>query len=235
MDKLESLDGEITALSELRQLVDDFLQKMLSTGIKKISAITLLYEETEKRLVPVGENRPLTFKRYSEISREALRLHDVRIVRFPVMRVLTSNMKNGEKAVLDADNMQNLFAVYGFIPDPGLRNCFYLRKPNDEWIMMAKIPDGFINISPYIDELFKGGLFAVASSFMEDMDESFALLKEWISGNEYFELDTDEYGALNRDEMIEEILPWDIAQQLNRYQQDVFIPVRIKNKGDNIK
>lgn len=50
VDKLESLDGEITALSELRHVVDDFLHKMLMSGIKKISAITLLYEETEKRL-----------------------------------------------------------------------------------------------------------------------------------------------------------------------------------------
>jgi hypothetical protein len=50
VDKLESLDTEISALSELRQLVDDFLHKMLMSGIKKIFAITLLYEETEKRL-----------------------------------------------------------------------------------------------------------------------------------------------------------------------------------------
>jgi hypothetical protein len=207
---------------------------MLSTGIKRISAITLLYEEAEKRLTTDGEKQPLTFKRLSEISREALRLRDVRIVRLPVMRVLTSKMKDGQKMTLDADNMQNLFLAYGIIPDPGLRNCFYLRKPNDEWIMMAKIQDDFINSSPYIDELFIGGLFAASSSFMEDMTETFVLLKEWISGNEYFELDTDENGALNRDEMIEEILPWDIARKLNRYQQDVFIPVRIKNKGGNI-
>lgn len=48
VDKLESLYTEITALSELRRLVDEFLHKMLINGIKKISAITLLYEEKER-------------------------------------------------------------------------------------------------------------------------------------------------------------------------------------------
>ncbi len=43
---------------------------MLMSGIKKISAITLMYEETEKRLI--------TFDKLSEVSREALRLQDIR-------------------------------------------------------------------------------------------------------------------------------------------------------------
>ena len=121
MDKLESLDTEISALSELRRLVDDFLHKMLMRGIKKISAITLLYEETEKRLATVEKNEPFTFEKLSEISREALRLHDVRVIRLPPMRVLTSRLKTGQVEGLD----ENLFAKYGFMPDPGLRNCFF--------------------------------------------------------------------------------------------------------------
>ena len=67
VDKLESLNTEISALSELRKLVDEFLQKMLMSGIKKISAITLLYEETEKRLATVKKDEPITFEKLSEI------------------------------------------------------------------------------------------------------------------------------------------------------------------------
>ncbi len=230
VDKLEALDGEITALSELRRLVDDFLQKMLSTGIKKISAISLLYEETQKRLVPAGESRPVTYQRLSEISHEALRLKDVRIIRLPAMRVLTSRLKDGEPVGLDGDNMQNLFAGYGLIPAPGLRNCFYYRKSSDDWIMNIKVPEDFVNASPYAEDILEGGLYAVAGSFVEDMDDTFLLLREWISRDVYFELDLDANGVLNRNEMIEEILPWDIARTLNRYQQDVFIPVRMKKE-----
>ncbi len=233
VDKLEALDGEITALSELRRLVDDFLQKMLSAGIKKISAITILYEETQKRLAPEAESNPITFARLSEVSREALRLKDVRIIRLPSMRVLTSRRSNGASAALDGDNMQNLFAGYGLLPVPGLRNCFYYRRPNDEWIMNLKVPGNFINTSSYLEDTLEGGLYAVAGSFMEDMDEIFRLLREWVQKSEHFEPDTDENGAFNRDEMIEEILPWDIARKLNRYQQDVFIPVRMREKGED--
>ncbi|MDR1329411.1 MAG: hypothetical protein LBK23_07410 [Oscillospiraceae bacterium] len=62
--------------------------------------------------------------------------------------------------------MQNLFAEYGFMPDPGLRNCFYRKEQNDEWIMLMKIPEDYDNATEYADERLAGGLFAVASSFM---------------------------------------------------------------------
>lgn len=233
-DKLASLDGEISALSELRQLVDDFLQKMLSAGIKKISAITLLYEETEKRLSTVEDSRAVTYDRLHEVNREAKKLRDVRVIRLPAMRVLTSRMKNGQLAGLDADSMENLFSVYGFIPTPGLRDCFFLKKPNDIWLMAAKIPDDFANTTPYTDSKLSGGLYAVVSTFMEDMDETFGLLREWVVGGADYGLDTDESGTMRRDEMIEELMPWDIARAQNRFQQDVFIPIRLKYRGDDM-
>jgi hypothetical protein len=203
---------------------------MISTGITKISAITLLYEETEKRLATVAETKPVTYQRLTEVSRGALRLHDVRLIRLPVMRVLTSCMKDGALAALDGDSMQNLFMDYGFLPTPGLRDCFFLRKPNDIWLMAAKVPDDFTNTTPYTDCRLTGGLYAVASSFMEDMDETFVLLREWVSRSAAYELDTGDNGALSRDEMVEELMPWDIARDQNLFQQDVFIPVRMRSK-----
>lgn len=232
VDKLESLDTEISALSELRRLVDDFLHKMLMSGIKKISAITLLYEETEKRLASAEKSEPVTFEMLSEISREALKLHDVRIIRLPPMRILTSRLKTGQAENLDGDKMQNMFAEYGFIPCPGLRNCFYRKENGDEWIMLMKIPKDFENTTAYADETLPGGLFAIASSFVEVLDDTFILLRDWINKNENYELDIGNDGKLKRNEMIEEILPWDIAGKLKRYQQDVFIPIRIKNEEE---
>lgn len=232
VDKLESLDTEISALSELRRLVDDFLHKMLMSGIKKISAITLLYEETEKRLASAEKSEPVTFEMLSEISREALKLHDVRVVRLPPMRVLTSRLKTGQAENLDGDKMQNMFAEYGFIPCPGLRNCFYRKENGVEWIMLMEIPKDFENTTAYADETLPGGLFAIASSFVEVLDDTFILLRDWININENYELDIGNDGKLKRNEMIEEILPWDIADKLKRYQQDVFIPIRIKNEKE---
>ncbi len=230
VDKLESLDTEISALSELRHLVDDFLHKMLMSGIKKISGITLFHEETEKRLAAVEKNEAVTFEKLSEISREALRLHDVRIIRLPPMRILTSRLKTGQAENLDGDKMQNLFVKFGFTPSPGLRNCFYRKEPNDEWIMLMKIPSDYENTTKYADEKFPSGLFAIASSFMEDMDDTLILLKDWVNKSDHYELDVNAEGELQRYDMIEEILPWDIANKLNRYQQDIFIPIQIKNE-----
>ncbi len=231
VDKLESLDTEISALSALRHLVDDFLHKMLMSGIKKISGITLLYEETEKRLATVEKNEPVTFEKLSEISREALRLHDVRIIRLPPMRVLTSRLKTGQVENIE-DKMQSLFVKYGFTPSPGLRNCFYRKEPSGEWIMLIKIPNDYENTTEYADEKFTGGLFAIASSFMEDMDDTLIILKDWVINSDHYELDVNAEGELHRYEMIEEILPWDIANKLNRYQQDIFIPIQLKNEKE---
>ena len=65
---------------------------------------------------------------------------------------------------------------------------------------------------------------------MEDMDDTFILLKDWVNKSDHYELDVNTEEELQRYEMIEEILPWDIANKLNRYQQDIFIPIQIKNE-----
>jgi len=224
VDKLESLDKEITALSELRHIVDDFLHKMLMSGIKKISAITLLYEETEKRLVLTEKNEPISFEQLSKVSREASKLHDVRIIRLPPMRVLTSRLKTGQAEDLNEEKMQNLFAEYGFIPTPGMRDCFMRQEPGGEWVMLMQIPDSYENETVYADELLPGGLYAVAATFFESLDDTFMLLREWVKNSDDFMPD------LSRHEMLEEILPWDIVAMTGKFQQDIFIPVKIKNE-----
>jgi len=236
--KLETLDNEITALSELRRLVDDFLHKMLETGIKKISAITLLYEETEKRLatIPEGENphstpESISFERLSQISREALKLHDIRVIRLPEMRVLTSRLRTGQIEELTGEKLQNLFTEYGFTPIPGMRNCFLHKLKNDEWLMTIKIPENYANNTIYTDEIFPGGLYAVTSAFFEDLDETFILLKDWIAECDDYDLDTNQHGSPQRSEMIEEILPWDIALKHSRFQQDIFVPIILRGES----
>jgi hypothetical protein len=198
---------------------------MLMNGIKKISAITLLYEETEKRLALTNVNDPITLEKLSKVSREALRLSDIRFIRLPPMRVLSSRHKTGEAESLDGDKMEDLFADFGFVPTPGLRDCFMRKEVGNEWVMLMKIPDDYENETVYIDEVLPGGLYAVASTFFENMDDTFILLKEWIDDNDDFQID------VKRPEMLEEILPWDMVGKLNKWQQDIFIPIVINQNG----
>jgi hypothetical protein len=113
----------------------------------------LLYEETEKRLATVEKNETVTFEKLTKISREALRLHYVRIIRLPRMRFLTSRLKTGQAADLE-DQMESLFVKYDLTPSPGLRNCFYRKEPSGEWIMLVKIPNDYENTTEYADEIF---------------------------------------------------------------------------------
>lgn len=48
-DKIAEIDREVTALSELKEIINTFLREMTEKGIKKISALPLLYEEMEKQ------------------------------------------------------------------------------------------------------------------------------------------------------------------------------------------
>ena len=146
------------------------------------------------------------------------------------MRVLTSRLKTGEIVNIDG-KMQTLFVRFGFTPSPGLRNCFYRKEPSSEWIMLIKIPCDYENTTEFADEKLTGGLFAIASSFMEDMDDTIILLKDWVNKSDHYELDLITEGELQRCEMIEEVLPWDIASKWNSYQQDIFIPILIKNEN----
>ena len=50
VDRMDAIDGEISALSEMKRLTNEFLQTMLKHGIKKISALPLLYDEMDKHL-----------------------------------------------------------------------------------------------------------------------------------------------------------------------------------------
>ena len=226
VDKLDSLDTEISALSDLRKLVDEFLHKMLLSGIKKISAITLLYEETEKRLAAIERNDAISFEELSKVSDDATKLNDVKFIRLPTMRFLTSRYKTGEAEILDEDKMENLFAGYGFVPTPGMRDCFMRNEPGDVWIMLIKIPDEYKNETVYKDEIIPGGFYAYTSTSFENLDKTFILLREWASSNDDFIPDKE------RSEMLEEILPWDLVRKFNRYEQDIFVPIKNKNEKE---
>ena len=47
--KIAEIDREVTALSELKEIINSFLHRMTEKGITKISALPLLYEEMEKQ------------------------------------------------------------------------------------------------------------------------------------------------------------------------------------------
>jgi hypothetical protein len=55
--------------------------------------------------------------------------------------------------------------------------------------------------------------------------DTFVLLREWANDSNDFQLDAE------RPEMLEEILPWDIVNKLGKWQQDIFMPIKIIQNG----
>lgn len=222
--KIAEIDNEIDALKDLRELVEEFLNKMKQHGIKKISAIELIYEETEKRLRKASEMPKSSTQNFKRITDNALKIRDVRIHRLPRMRMLTSYYK--EEGYDDFMHAYDVFEYHGVMANPGMRDSFYVKKNNDVWILMTRIDDDFDNVTPYKDMIFSGGLFAVTTSFIEYFNDQSNQLIKYINESDLYDIDYDTNGKWRCDLMIEEILPHDISQKLNRYQQDIFIPVK---------
>ncbi len=95
-ERIGEIDREVTALSELKSIINTFLQKMVTSGIKKISALPLLYEEMEKQFALI-EERKTTYAKLSELGRQLARQVEASIVHLPAMRVLSSYRKSGEE------------------------------------------------------------------------------------------------------------------------------------------
>ena len=71
-ERIGEIDKEVTALSELKNIINTFLQKMVTSGIKKISALPLLYEEMEKQFELIEEKKRTTYHELSEIDRKSV-------------------------------------------------------------------------------------------------------------------------------------------------------------------
>jgi hypothetical protein len=61
--------------------------------------------------------------------------------------------------------------------------------------------------------------FSISSRTLRYYEEV-GLIREWVKGSSDFQLDNE------RPEMLEEILPWDLVKKLDRWQQDIFIPIK---------
>ena len=93
-NKIEEIDGEITALSELKSIINAFLQKMAASGIKKISALPLLYEEMEKQIALMEEEQVVTHKELDEIHERLTRPIEPAIISLPAVRMMSSCLKS---------------------------------------------------------------------------------------------------------------------------------------------
>lgn len=197
VNRIRAIDEEVDALTELRAVVDDFLQAMLRGGITKISALPILYEQMEKRLDTIEKSKPMSYKELSALSDRLAEPLNPAIIELPPMRVLSS----GHNAEGFLRYVQSSGIPMG---RPGQHEQFEMENE-----ILLRVPEDFANDSVYADSLFDGGLYATANVYLdEDVGQRFRALVSCFDENKFYEVD------YSRASMLENLLSPDEKREL---------------------
>ncbi len=213
-ERIGEIDKEVTALSELKNIINTFLQKMVTSGIKKISALPLLYEEMEKQFELIEEKKRTTYHELSEIGRTLQRPVESSIVRLPAMRVLSSYLKSNPD-ISDAAGFFRYVQANG-IPygEPGCRRQFEYQDGELD-VVVLRVDDGYENNGEYADFMFDGGLFAAANVYVdEDLREYCLSLVKSFDDNKFYEIDYGSGEGLRHPVLLENLISPDEKREL---------------------
>lgn len=211
-DKIAEIDSQVTALSELKEIINTFLREMTEKGIKKISALPLLYEEMEKQAELLeGQVR---LQQLNRVHKQLAAPLDTAILLLPAMRVLTSCLRQspGESDIPGFwHTAQALNLPLGL---PGRHERFEFQNGSGGAVML-RIDEHFQNDTDYLDDSFPGGLYAAASLYVDEgLEEPFHRLVRSFDNNCFYEIDYTHDGRLSRHALIENLISPDERREL---------------------
>lgn len=216
VDKMRAIDGEVAALLELKRVVNEFLEAMLRHGIRRISALPLLYEKMDARL---SEMTP-TMGELDAAAERITRPLDMSVVDLPAFRAITSVGPDGES---DVAGFWAWAAAKGLSGVPGRREAFEFQMEGGESALLLRVPDNFANDGPYREEEFPGGLFATAGAYAdEDLAQVHRAMAARIGGGGTYEVDDPPEGGPRRATLIESALSADDLRE----RLTILVPVR---------
>ena len=213
-NRIGEIDREITALSELKNIINTFRQKMVTSGIKKISALPLLYEEMEKQFELIEERKKTAFHELNELSRQLAKPVEPSIVRLPAMRVLSSYRKDNPQ-ISDAVGLFRYVQANG-IPygEPGCRRQFEYQDERGAAVLL-RVDEGYVNTGEYADFMFDGGLFAAANVYVdEDLGEGLRSLVKSFDSNRFYEIDYGHRDGFRHPVLVENLISPDEIREL---------------------
>lgn len=191
---------------------------MMDNGITHISALPLIYEKMETHLLAKEQRKKITMERLSEISDIITKPLDINIVVLIPMRVISS--RNKDTDISDLDGFWNWLSInqipYG---TPGSHSLFEYQNDSFDTVIIQKIEDDFINNGPYLDYEFKGGLFAVCTTYVDnDISELHQKMMKSFDDNPYFEVDYYHDGSLRHESLVEAVIsPDSKREKINIY------------------
>lgn len=212
--KIEDINSEVTALSELKDLINAFLKRMVESGIKTISAMPLLYEEMEKQLELMEEQESLQYTELESISQRLEKPADTAIISLSGMRVISSYLRDSP-GTTDAAGFRRFIQSEDIAPGrPGSHEMFELQTSSGEAIIL-RIPDDYQNTGCYADYVFPGGLYAAANAYAdEDLGQILKSLVHGFDNNRLYQIDYGSNGELRHPVMLEELISPDEKREL---------------------
>lgn len=212
--RIRAIDEDVDALTELRSVVNEFLQVMTQNGIAKISALPILYEKMADRLDTLEERKAMSYRELSALSDKLAKAPELSIVALSPMRVLSSYLKEGIRSS-DPEGFWPWVHTHGLASgEPGAHEKFEFQTGTSDTVIL-KIDENFDNHSPYVDYRFVGGMFAAASVYLdEDLGERFRTLISDFDENSYYEIDYTHEGELRHPAMLENLLAPDERREL---------------------
>jgi DNA-binding transcriptional MerR regulator len=220
VDRMDAIDGEISALSEMKRLTNEFLQTMLKHGIKKISALPLLYDEMDKHLnlqnqVPGdAQKKAVSFAELVTLSEKLDKPLSISIIDLTPMRVISSYLK-ADPQTTDREGFSRYAQTAGFTRSKQNHHERFEFQTDMGDVEIRRVPDDFINNSEYVDYLFSGGLFAAANVYLdEDLGERFRSLIKGFDDNPYYQIDYSGDGSLRHAAMLENVISPDDQREL---------------------
>jgi len=229
--KVGDIDGEVALLSELKQIVLEFIRHIERTDFSSDSDVKALYEkarEIEHQLVNVDyEGNPSPVNRLLEVTDQMKRAPEVHIVKLPPFRAISSGY----------DTFDNLFGEGGFDQWMGARyhlekkiifDCAdFMWQEDGKTIWIWAIADHVTeaDTAPYGIIEFEGGLYAAAVSIDGDDDINgrvYGGIKKWIEASG-FELD-ERPGHRTMCNMIYPLE--EIRKRLGYNQLELYVPIK---------
>ncbi len=220
INRINAIDEEVGALTELKRITNDFLQTMLKNGVTKITSLPLLYEQMEKQLDTLERCKTMNYTELSALSDKLVKPVESSILSLPSMRVLSSLRRDG---ISDPDGFWRWVQSNGLPQgEPGQHERFEFQTNMDD-VSILRIADDFVNDGEYSDYILEGGLFATANIYLdEDIGERFRALIKYFDGNKYYQIDYRSNGSLRHTAMLENLISPDDQREL----VSLLIPVK---------
>lgn len=231
--KVDDIDGEVSLLHELKEVVLEFIKQIEHADFGKDSDVKLLYEkakEIEDQLVNIDYNgNPSNVNRLLDVAEKTKKPPEVRVIEIPKFRAVTSGYQTfGE--IFSENGFDQWLGTHRHI----IRNLLYA-SPDFMWHEDGKtVWDWAVydwateeDTAPYCIREVEGGLYAAAISVDGDDDINgrvYQGIKRWIEGSG-FELD-ERPGHQTLCHMPN---PTDeVKKGLGYHQLDIFVPIKLR-------